>query len=326
MYHRGIKVHAKTVLMAMTVAASNTGYAGAANLPTKAPPAAPPPFFIVNDTQLSYWHEFSSAEPSVGKPVQKETGTIVHFDVWKYGTNFVNIDFIKSNNHDPAAPWGGPGFPIPAAGIGDGAFEVYGLFRSTLSFNALTGSRSFTFGPVKDISLYYGADVNTKNTAFAPQKRLVVGGLQVAFDVPGYFNVAVAVHKEKNHNGIVPLLGFPSGMNENYDLNATATVETMYMQPLAPLLGGIPLRFSGFTNVVAPKGKDGFGNQTKTEILSDNRLTLDLGVLAANKPNWIDLFGGWRYWQNKFGNDHKLDVTGGTTESTAYIGLAWHAL
>lgn len=301
------------------------GYACAADLVTKAPPAAAPaPFFLFSDTQLSYWHEFSGAEPGVGKPIQKDIGTITHIDVWKYGSNFVNIDFLKSDNHDPSAPWGGPGFAIPAGGIGQGAFEVYGLYRGTLGFNELFDTKAFKIGPVKDVAFYFGGDVNTKNTAFAPQKRNVVAGLQVQFDVPGYFNVAVNYYKEWNHNGIIPLIGFPAGTAENVDFKGTAEIEVQYMQPLG--FTGIPLRFSGFTNVVFPKGLDGFGNQTKTEILTDNRLTLDVGKLAMNKANWIDLFGGYRYWQNKFGGDHDLDPTGGGTESTFYIGMAWHAL
>jgi hypothetical protein len=67
-----------------------------------------------------------------------------------------------------------------------------------------------------------------------------------------------------------------------------------------------------------------YAASTATVVL--NRLTLDLGQLIASKPSWIDLFAGWRYWQNKFGLNHKLDPTGGATESTAYVGIAWHAL
>ena len=315
-----------TLLLAMLA-----GSAAAADIVTKAQPIAPAPekFFMFSDTALSYWHEFSGAEPGVGKPISKEIGTITHFDVWKYGTNFVNIDFLKSDNHDPAAPWGGVGFPIPAGGIGQGAFEVYALYRGTLGFNEIFDTKAFKFGPVKDLAFYFGGDVNTKNTAFAPQKDLIVGGLQVQFDVPGYFNVAVALHKEWNHNGIVPQLvaigvPCPGACAENVNFRPTAVFEAQYMQPLG--FTGLPLRFSGFTNVVLPKGNDGFGNKTKTELLTDNRLTLDVGKLAANKPNWIDLFGGYRYWQNKFGGDHTLDATGGGIESTWYVGIAWHAL
>lgn len=327
----GTQMNRKAMVLATFLSVTAAGYAGAADIVTKAVPmsAAPAPFFLFSDTQLSYWHEFSGAEPGVGRPIQKEIGTMTHVDAWKYGTNFANIDFLKSDRHDPATPWGGMGFPIPPGGIGDGAMEVYALYRGTLSFNALSGSKAFSIGPLKDVGFYFGGDVNTKNTAFAPQKDLLVGGLQFAFDVPGYFNVAVALHKEWNHNGIVPQLqatgvGCPGACAENVSFNPTVVFEVQYMQPLT--FTGLPLRLSGFTNVVLPKGRDGFGNQTKSEILTDNRLTLDIGKLAMNKANWIDLFGGYRYWENKFGGDHALDGTGGGTESTWYVGMAWHAL
>lgn len=320
----------KTLLMATALAAVTFGSAAAADLPVKAVPLAPAaqPFFLFSDWQVSYWHEFSGAEPGVGRPIQKEIVTLTHFDVWKYGTNFVNIDFLKSDNHDPAAPWGGVGFPIPASGIGQGALEVYSLYRGTLSWNALSNSKTFPFGPVKDVSFYYGGDVNTKNTAFAPQKDLVVAGLQVAFAVPGYFNVAVALHKEWNHNGIVPQLRAigvtcPGACTENPSFRPTAVIESQYMQPLT--FTGLPLRVSGFTNIVLPKGPDGFGAQTKTEYLTDNRLTLDVGKLAADKGDLVDVFAGYRYWVNKFGNDYKADRTGGALERTVYVGFALHA-
>ena len=188
--------------------------------------------------------------------------------------------------------------PIPPAGTARARSKSTRSYRGTLSWNALSATKAFSFGPVKDVGFYYGFDANTKNTAFAPQKDLVVGGLQVQFDVPGYFNVAVALHKEWNHNGIVPQLqaigvGCPGACTENPSFRPTAVFEAQHMQPLT--FTGLPLRFSGFTNVVLPKGPDGFGIQTKTELLTDNRLTLDAGKLAMGKADLVDLFVGWRY-------------------------------
>ena len=323
MFPKRAKADIKAVLLAIVFLTFAAEPSLAIDAPAGTPPAVPS-FFLFSDTQLIYWHQFSGAEPRVGKPIQKNILSIAHFDSWKYGTNLISIDLFKSDKHDPAAPWGGPGFPIPAGGIGEGAFEFYGFFRSTLSLNALTDSNRFAYGPIKDVSFYFGADEETKNTAFAPRKRVLVGALQFTFDVPGALTIAAGLHKERFHNGFVPLLGFPPGTRESGTFDAAPTLEAFYMHPLASILNGAPVRFSGLTFVVGPKGKDGFGNPTKTEFLTDNRLTLDLGQWVANKPNRIDLFAGWRYWQNKFGLDPKLDRTGGTTESTAYLGLALH--
>jgi hypothetical protein len=32
----------------------------------------------------------------------KFVGTITHFDVWAYGTNFINVDYLKSSSRDPS--------------------------------------------------------------------------------------------------------------------------------------------------------------------------------------------------------------------------------
>jgi hypothetical protein len=112
----------------------------------------------------------------------------------------------------------------------------------------------------------------------------------------------------------------PAVCKENVTFDSTFKLEANYMVPLS-FLG--PVRFAGYIQVTAPKGLDGFDHQTKTELHTDNRLILDFG---NSKPNWIDLFVGYSYWQNKFGNNHNLDTTGGSTERTAYVGIAWHVL
>ena len=297
--------------------------------PATSPAEKKPAFTAISDTQVSYWHEFTGAEPGVAFPVSKNVVSLTHFDAWRYGTNFVNIDFLLSDNRDPQYPWGGPGFPLPSdgSGIGSGALEVFGTYRGTLSFNQLSGTQTFRVGPLRDLSLYVGGDANTKNTAFDPRQRDIIAGLQLAFDVPGYLNVAAAFYKEWNHNGLVPLLGNPPGTSEYVSFAPTATFEAQYMRPL-DVTGG-PLRLSGFSLLILPKGTDGFGVQTLAEFETDNRLTLDIGKLVADRPNLFDAFVGYRFWLNKFGNTPypaNQPPLPGTMESTLYLGVAWHIL
>jgi hypothetical protein len=282
--------------------------------------------FAFSDTSISYWHQFTAREPNLLYPAQKDIVTLRHVDAWRYGQNFINIDFIKSNNKDPAAPWGGPHYDVPPWGIGVGAFEAYGLYRGSLSFNQMLDTVAFTFGPIRDISLYFGGDINTKNTAMAPRKRDILFGLEAAFRVPGYFNVSASFYKEWNHNGIVVLQGTPPGTSAYVDYAASATFEAQYMQPLT--FTGVPLKVSGRTFVILPKGTDGFGRYTITEVQSDNRLTLDLGRLIADKANVFDVFAGYRIWVNKFGDNPyppRVAPIAGTMESTFYVGVTWHA-
>ncbi|MEN9709595.1 MAG: putative signal peptide protein [Pseudomonadota bacterium] len=301
----------KTKILLGAALVAFASQAGAADLASKKKAAAPAPapYFLFADTTISYRFETRAKEPSIQNPVTKNVVSLTHFDVTKWGTNFVNIDLLKSNNADVAN------------NSSAGASEVYGLYRGTLSGNYLTGSKTFSNGLIKDVSLAFGGDVNNKNTEFNPQKRLLVGGIQFDFNVPGNFSVALLAGKEWNHCGINAIcVGAGRTTDPSFDMNAH--IETNYMQPLA--FTGLPLKFSGYTNFVTPKGKDGSGAKTKLEILSDNRLTLDFGKVVGYQANKIDTFVGYRYWLNKFGNDSKAASAGGAIENQVYVGLAYH--
>ena len=272
-----------------------------------------PSFLLFSDTQVSYYHEFTAKEPGIpatkgnplnGRPIPKNVVNISHVDAWEYGTNFLSLD--------------PKGFAFPNLGIqtGIGATEAYGIYRGTLSGNAITGTKAFNVpGIVKDISLSYGTDLNSKDQAFGSEKRLVVAGLNFAFDVPaGFLNLSVHASKEFNRNGIVPL------PFRDVEFNFTPEFEIVYSIPLT--FTNLPLSIVGFNNIVCPKGTDGFGNKTVTEFLSRSNLVLDVGKLVYDQPNKVDAFIGFQYWRNKFGND--AATTPGAEEKTFLAGFAFH--
>ena len=298
--------------------------AQAADLPATTPPpiftTPAASFFLFSDTTVSYHFNPTAREPGVtfsgalqgpAPALPKNYATLTHVDAYKYGTNFFNVDFISSTNLDPAAP-----NTIPNTGTG--AFEIYALYRGTLSGNAVTNSHEFSYGFVKDISLGYGGDINTKDTLFAPRKRDLVIGPQVSFDVPGFLTIEVNAYKEWNHNAF----GTPTTYA---DFRVTPEFEVVYLQPLDKYAGGLPLSFSGFFNVVMPKGSGGIAgapNDTRTEILTDNRITLDVSKYMGFKTHLVDVFVGDQYWYNKFGTNHK--IISGSIENTVFVGAALH--
>src|SRR5262249_57484865 len=86
------------------IASTALGSALAADMPTKAPPPpAETPFFLVNDTSIIYYHAFRATDPGVNT-TPKDVLEINHFDVWKYGTNFFDIQALQSNHPDPTIP------------------------------------------------------------------------------------------------------------------------------------------------------------------------------------------------------------------------------
>ena len=308
-----------------------------------APPAKPASFFLFSDTQVSYRHVFTAAEPGIpklktpnprdGRDIPKNVLNISHADAWAYGTNFFSLDILKSGTQDPAGTRND--VPGQTTLFGYGATEAYGLYRGTLSLNKMSGTSYFALpGVVKDVSLSFGFDANTKDTPFGPKKRDVVGGLVFSIDVPiGFLNVATHAYHEWNRNG------FAVAPYRDVEFNTVPEFEIVYSIPLDSFFGGLPIKLAGFNNIVMPKGRTSSPNSVKTnlEFLSRTNLVLDVGKLIYDKPGVLDAFVGYQYWRNKFGNDQDfypgspaiprglIGAAGaGSEEKTFLAGVAIH--
>jgi hypothetical protein len=357
---------------ALCVAAiASTGFAKAADLPVKA--AKPPPdvpFFLVIDDRVTFSYIFDAKQPgmwstrpdgSINSNTTKQVYSFTHFDLYKYGTNFFTISLFKSDHNDPANPCFNAGLAVnPFAGIVPancaGASEIYGLFRSTVGWNQLAGSKMFSIGPLSNISFEFGMDANTENRYFAAAKRDVVGGLQFEFSLPykGYFNVAPLVYWEFwNHNGFAqcnsgfsgPTPGVTCLNDGNTSFKPTWAVETNYYMDLGFLPANMQVfSISGRAAWYGKKGTDteplpfNPANgvfQTAVEFNSEPiRLTLDASkaMWGAKWSHFVDVWVAYRYWQNKFGLDHAKAFActsgvpagqnnGSCTESSLYSGI-----
>jgi hypothetical protein len=176
----------RNVLLAGLILAATAGVANAADLPSNTPAStAPldPPFFIVNDNSIGYSYEFTGTNPGAGE-TPKNVLTFTHFDVWKYGTNFFNLDYLKATSSS-----------TPTASGTQGYSEIYGIVRSTFGFNEIFNTRAFAIGPLTDVSLLVGADLNTDNTGLNSEKRSIEAGLQFSFVAPykGFINLSPTI-------------------------------------------------------------------------------------------------------------------------------------
>ena len=335
-------MYRSTITLAAIFAAALSSSAGAADLPVKAKPikAVEAPYFLVNENSLSYRYEFTATNPGAGK-TPKHVATFSHFDVWAYGTNFINIDLLKATSTTTPSNGGGGnkfvcfgGFnlPTPCAGY----TEIYGFFRSTLGWNELTHSKMFAYGPLKNISFAYGADFNTDNTQLGSAKKSVQGGLQADFAMPynGNLSLSAFAYKEWQHDGVALLL-FGGALNPSggVEFNTTWGVGANYTQPLGFLPVWLPLTYKAIVGMHGPKG---FGeNQAvavgtrKTELFTQQTLDLDTGKIFWSKPNMWSVWVGYRYWHNKFGiNDTEIGTVplsglNYATESTWLVGSTW---
>ena len=237
-----------------------------------------------SDDSISYRYGTAFKEPATagGGDIIKNIVNYNHFNTDRLGSNFLDIDAAFSHDNDPKKS------------ATSGATEVYLVYRRDFSLHALTGLDVSDTGVLRDIALHMGGDLNTKDNACAPQKKLLVIGPELQFALPrGHFNLAFDYSQEWNHNGIV---------DKAVRFDPAFEIEANWGIPFQ--LGETSWKFSGFFTYVAPKGRDGFGAETKAEILARPELMLDVGDLIMQQKNVLEVGAGYEYWRNKFGNDH----------------------
>lgn len=235
-----------------------------------------------SDSFLGYRYGTGFREPSNTKEVRKHVLQFGHASGYAYGQNFLNLDLLQSDKNDPSS------------GADTGATEFYLTYRHQLHLGKLL-DKDLSFGPVKEVALTAGFDLNTKNTAFAPRKRLVVAGPTLKFNVPaGFFDLSLLAGKEWNHCGLAFCSDHEHGFDAQWILSAAWGVPFQ--------AGPVPLKFQGFINYNSEKGKDYSGVKTEAETLLRTSLMVDVGQIAAGRKNTLLLGVGYEMWLNKFGN------------------------
>lgn len=252
-----------------------------------------------SDTFVAYRYGSQFREPNNPSDVSKDIVQFTHASGYKYGSNFLNIDTFISSDKDKAN------------NSSSGAHEIYLTYRHQLSLGKTTGMNT-QFGPVKDLALTAGFDLNTKDTTFAPRKRALVVGPTVKFDVPGFLDLSLLYYSESNHKGI------PNTPRPDLTFDATYMLSTSWGIPFQA--GKAPMKFQGFLNYTGKKGRDYNNVETAPETLLRTSLMVDVGQMAFDKKNTFWLGVGYEYWQNKFGNQPGV----GTRVSTPQVLAEFH--
>ena len=262
-----------------------------------------------SDTYLGYRTGSKFSEPYNPDDIKKNIFNLSHVSGYKYGSNFFNVDFLMSNNKDPAG-----------ANSTNGAQEAYIVYRHTLDLDKLSGT-SMKMGPVRNYGITFGFDANAKTDAgYNSKKRMLVGGATVMFDVPGFLNVGLLALWESN----APYNTYSGTSTPRY----TYKTHPMLNAAWGIGLGDTGLSFEGFANFIAAKGKNEFGGDTAAETNIDMQLMYDVGALAGAKGKFkIGL--EYQYWKNKFGNPTTAAIGPGqagpgATASTPMIRAQYH--
>jgi len=337
-YNRLLK--ATVVGLGMLVPLSYANAADQSEKPqVKAKPVAEVPFFFVNDNRLTFSYIPNATDPgaftvrpdgTVNGNTAKKVIAFTHFDAWAYGTNFFQIEALKSDHNDPASPCSNAGVLLSGAPANcAGATDFYALARSTFGFNQMFNTTAFTWGPLRNVSLEVGGDYETTNSLFAPSKQAVVAGLQFAFDLPykGYFNVAPMLSKQWNHNAFKQCGLFGPGIpgvtclsDGNTDKQLSWALETNWYMDLGFLPESMQFfAISGRAAWYGPTGDSSaplptaatavgrLSTKTVVELNSEPiRLTFDASkaIWGPKYSHFTDVWVSYRYRLNKFGLDN----------------------
>ena len=243
---------------------------------------------------VGWRYDYHCFDPNIDPAITKNVVQFTIANRYALGSNFLNVDVLMSNSNDPAN----------GAGSG-GAQEIYITYRHHLSISRAFGAK-VKGGILRDVAFTAGGDFNSKNTAFAPGKRMIVLGPTVVFEIPkGFLDFGVWYYKEWSHNA------FAAGEEKNVEFDGTLMINTAWSVPV-PLGKSVSSTFKGFAYATLPKGTDAVGVQTVTEVLSRITWQFDVGSLLGIKKGTIYMGPGYEFWWHKFGNDTPTPIAGST--------------
>ncbi|WP_370143394.1 hypothetical protein [Bradyrhizobium elkanii] len=280
------------------------------------------PFFFVNDNRISYsWG--TGVIPGYSAKGILNTVAFTHFDVWAYGTNFVNVAYVNFDHSVPTAPCVGTAQSVPT-GLCAGAGGVFANLRSTFGWNELFDTKAFSVGPLSGISFMVGADVGFSNAVSGTSLSALMAGVQFNLTLPykGYFSVTPLYYQKWEYDttylptsvtvgvGAAPFPGTPDGITH---FDPTWGVDLSYFMEL----GFLPenLEYFSISGRASFRGPQGLGapigaltpGLTRTVSLTSEpiRLTFDVSKYfwGPKYSHLIDVWTAWRYSKNNFGFD-----------------------
>ena len=258
-----------------------------------------------SDTSLGVRYGTSFAEPynntnGASTDIAKTIVNLTHVSGYKYGSFFINADFLMSDKKDP----------VNGVVGNAGAQEVYAVLRHTLDIGKVSGA-NFKFGPMRGLGLTAGLDVNTKNDGYGSKKRMFVVGPTVMFDVPGYLNLSALLLDESNS---------PNSMTSRYHYRNHGALQADW----GIAIGALPLSFNGYAMYIGSKGKNEFGGDTAPETHVDMNLMLDVGAVTGTAKKTLLVGVAYEFWKNKFGNAAYGNAGSGAFAHTPMIRAEYH--
>jgi nucleoside-specific outer membrane channel protein Tsx len=243
-----------------------------------------------SDTSIGYRYGTKFQEPFNGRDITKHIVNLTHVSGSKSGSDFFNVDLLKSDATDSNAQ------------------EAYVVYRHTFDLGYYL-HREIKYGPVKAWGLTAGFDWNTKNDpGYGSKKHMLVLGPTASLDVPGFLNVGLYAFFESN---------FPNGIASRYTYDTHPALGASWGIPL----GSSGFSYEGYLNWIAAKGKDEFGNGTAPEFNIDSQIMYDASPWVHAAKGKFKVGFEYQYWHNKFGNPSSVP---GSTARTPMVRVEYH--
>lgn len=216
-------------------------------------------------TNIQYLHgtNYADFNPNGGFSHDDESDivTIEHFNVWKYGDNFIFVDITNPT---------GDGDGFGTTGKTSGSF--YAEISPRLSLGKILG-KDLSWGLIQDVLF-----TSTLEIPESPVKQTWLYGAAVDLKLPGFQFFQVNWYIRDNQAS-----GIDTGQQ----------VTLAWGAPFK--LGPVPLVFEGFFDYAW--GED----PLKDNIITAPRLLVDVGELAGVGAGKLQAGVEYQIWRNKFG-------------------------
>lgn len=196
--------------------------------------------------------------------------TLQHASGWKYGTNFLFIDYLSDNHED---------------GFNDDDF--YGEWYPTLSIPKILGHEDFKFGPINDVRVIMGVNIGAD-----PNVRKYLPGIQLGWDVPGFAFLNTEIEAYIDDSGGVASGGAPKQTD-------SWIFDVSWGLPFA--IGPAKFSFEGHAEYIDDR-KNEFGGDVSWWVLAQPQLRLDLGDLLFDAADHLFIGTEVQIWINKLGD------------------------
>ena len=196
--------------------------------------------------------------------------TLQHASQWRFGNNFLFVDFADD-------------------GSGDGFNEMnaYGEWYPSFSLGKLTGS-DLGFGPVADFGVFTGVALGTDENF-----RQWLPGARISWSIPGFIFLNTDVML-----GIDGGRGLEGGSPPELDPRVTIDVNGLF----AFNLGGQSLSITGHAEYTTATTNE-LGDDVPAHILAQPQFRWDVGRALGGSANGLQVGIEYQYWRNKMGTE-----------------------